>query len=122
MPGLRAHLQATVIPFVAVTISRLHDFTTSRLHDFTISRSHDLTTSRSHDLTISRLMKLAALTLILTVGAHQSLSAQARTADPAARGIALTEFPRIVKLADNVYGYEEIRQPGFTTVSLDRKS
>src|SRR5687768_10301673 len=110
MPGLRAHLQAPVIPFVAVTTSRLHDFTTSR--------SHDLTISRSHDLTISRLMKLAALTLILTVGAHQSLSAQARTADPAARGIALTEFPRIVKLADNVYGYEEIRQPGFTTVSL----
>ena len=45
-------------------------------------------------------------------------SAQVRTADPAKRGIALTEFPRIIKLADNVYGYEEIRQPGFTTVSL----
>lgn len=46
------------------------------------------------------------------------VEAQVRTADPAARGIALTEFPRFVKLADNVYGYEEIRQPGFTTVSL----
>ena len=44
--------------------------------------------------------------------------AQVRTADPAKRGIALSEFPRIIKLADNVYGYEEIRQPGFTTVSL----
>ncbi|MCC7123518.1 MAG: MBL fold metallo-hydrolase, partial [Acidobacteria bacterium] len=31
---------------------------------------------------------------------------------------ALSQFPRTIKLADNVYGYEEIRQPGFTTVSL----
>src|SRR5688572_3197734 len=45
-------------------------------------------------------------------------AAQVRTADPAARGIALTEFPRFVALAPNVYGYEEIRSPGFTTVSL----
>ena len=63
-------------------------------------------------------MKLAALTLLLMVGAHERVNAQVRTADPAARGIALSEFPRFVKLADNVYGYEEIRSPGFTTVSL----
>ena len=44
--------------------------------------------------------------------------AQTRTADPALRGIPLTAFPRIVQLAPRVYGYEEIRQPGFTTVSL----
>ncbi|HEX6314097.1 MAG TPA: MBL fold metallo-hydrolase [Gemmatimonadaceae bacterium] len=43
---------------------------------------------------------------------------QVRTADPLQRGVALSEFPRIVPLAPNVYGYEEIRQPGFTTVSL----
>ncbi len=41
-----------------------------------------------------------------------------RTADPAQRGIPLSAFPRLVPLAKNVYGYEEIRQPGFTTVSL----
>jgi cyclase len=41
-----------------------------------------------------------------------------RTADVAKRGLQLTDFPRFVKLADNVYGYEEIRQPGMTTVSL----
>lgn len=41
-----------------------------------------------------------------------------RTADPAKRGVPLSAFPRFVKLTDNVYGYEEIRQPGFTTVSL----
>jgi len=44
--------------------------------------------------------------------------AQVRTADPAARGIPLSAFPRLVKLSKHVYGYEEIRQPGFTTVSL----
>jgi cyclase len=45
-------------------------------------------------------------------------TAQVRTADPVKRGLAPTEFPRIIQLADNVYGYEEIRQPGFTTVSM----
>ena len=44
--------------------------------------------------------------------------AQTRTADPLRRGLQLADFPRVVKLAENVYGYEEIRQPGFTTVSL----
>jgi len=44
--------------------------------------------------------------------------AQVRTAYPDKRGLALSEFPRVIKLADDVYGYEEIRTPGFTTVSL----
>jgi cyclase len=43
---------------------------------------------------------------------------QVRTAYPEKRGFKLSEFPRTIKLAENVYGYEEIRQPGFTTVSL----
>lgn len=46
------------------------------------------------------------------------VGAQVRTADPEKRGFKLTDFPRTVKLAENVYGYEDIRQPGFTTVSL----
>jgi glyoxylase-like metal-dependent hydrolase (beta-lactamase superfamily II) len=46
------------------------------------------------------------------------VGAQVRTAYPEKRGFKLSEFPRTVKLAENVYGYEEIRQPGFTTVSL----
>ena len=50
--------------------------------------------------------------------AASAASAQPRTADPIKRGLQFTDFPRFVKLADNVYGYEEIRQPGFTTVSL----
>ena len=57
---------------------------------------------------------LLALSLLLPT----ATPAQVRTADPAQRGIALSEFPRLIRLADGVYGYEEIRQPGFTTVSL----
>ena len=56
--------------------------------------------------------------LLVLLFSSGTLAAQARTADPLKRGLQLTDFPRLVKLADNVYGYEEIRQPGFTTVSL----
>jgi glyoxylase-like metal-dependent hydrolase (beta-lactamase superfamily II) len=59
--------------------------------------------------------RLAALLLAMTAGIAV---AQPRTADVAKRGLQLTDFPRFVKLAENVYGYEEIRQPGMTTVSL----
>ncbi|MCC7033125.1 MAG: MBL fold metallo-hydrolase [Acidobacteria bacterium] len=62
---------------------------------------------------------VGVLVLALIGGLSASPSAsQVRTADPAKRGVALTSFPRTVKLAENVFGYEEIRQPGFTTVSL----
>jgi len=56
----------------------------------------------------------------LCLAAAPSLRAQSpvRTADPAVRGVPLGAFPRFVKLSEKVYGYEEIRQPGFTTVSL----
>lgn len=57
------------------------------------------------------------LVFVLALSASAA-AAQVRTADPAKRGLQLTDFPRFVKLADNVYGYEEIRQPGMTTVSL----
>ena len=56
----------------------------------------------------------AALVLSIAAGS----AAQVRTAYPDKRGVKLSDFPRVIKLADNVYGYEEIRQPGFTTVSL----
>lgn len=57
-----------------------------------------------------------AAALLISLAA--TLPAQPRTADPAVRGVPLTAFPRLVPLGDDVYGYEEIRQPGFTTVSL----
>jgi cyclase len=63
----------------------------------------------------SRLRVLVILAALLPAA---SPSAQVRTADPAKRGIPLGEFPRVVKLAEGVFGYEEIRSPGFTTVSL----
>lgn len=58
---------------------------------------------------------LIALGVVAMVGIA---TAQPRTAFPEKRGLKLTEFPRVVKLADNVYGYEEIRNPGMTTVSM----
>ena len=60
---------------------------------------------------------LATVAIVLAV-AFVPARAQVRTAYPEKRGLALSQFPRTIKLADNIYGYEEIRQPGFTTVSL----
>ena len=65
-------------------------------------------------MAIVRRARLLALVLL----AAPAAGAQPRTADPIKRGLQLSDFPRVVKLAENVYGYEEIRQPGFTTVSL----
>jgi glyoxylase-like metal-dependent hydrolase (beta-lactamase superfamily II) len=56
--------------------------------------------------------------LIASAVTLHALPAQVRTADPIKRGLQLTDFPRVVRLAENVYGYEAIRSPGFTTVSL----
>lgn len=44
-----------------------------------------------------------------------------RTGDPATRGLAESDFPRIQALAEGVYSYEQLRSAGderFTTVSL----
>lgn len=43
---------------------------------------------------------------------------QVATAHPAERGLKSMDFPRVIKLADGVYAYEDLRAPGFTTVSL----
>ena len=59
---------------------------------------------------------LVAVALVALLAA--TAAAQPRTAFPDKRGVALGAFPRLVPLAENVYGYEEIRVPGFTTVSL----
>ncbi len=60
----------------------------------------------------------SALAAVLLTFAAWPAAAQPRTAFPDKRGFALSDFPRLVTLAENVYGYEEIRVPGFTTVSL----
>jgi len=46
------------------------------------------------------------------------LPGQPRTADLAARGVSPADFPRFVPIATGVWAYEEVRSPGFTTVSL----
>jgi glyoxylase-like metal-dependent hydrolase (beta-lactamase superfamily II) len=61
---------------------------------------------------------LRVLSMLAAVCIAASAPAQVRTAYPEKRGVKLSEFPRVITLSDNVYGYEEIRQPGFTTVSL----
>jgi glyoxylase-like metal-dependent hydrolase (beta-lactamase superfamily II) len=61
---------------------------------------------------------LLATAAIALAGALAPAGAQVRTAYPEKRGLALSQFPRTIKLAEGVFGYEEIRQPGFTTVSL----
>jgi cyclase len=69
-------------------------------------------------LETSRPARSAWIAALIVVALAATASAQVRTAFPEKRGFKLTDFPRTVKLADNVYGYEDIRQPGFTTVSL----
>jgi glyoxylase-like metal-dependent hydrolase (beta-lactamase superfamily II) len=64
------------------------------------------------------MLRISGVTLLAVLGLASVAGAQVRTAYPDQRGVKLTEFPRVIKLADNVYGYEEIRNPGFTTVSL----
>ena len=63
------------------------------------------------------LQRILGAFLLLGLGSGVA-TAQVRTAYPEKRGFKLTDFPRTIKLADNVYGYEDIRSPGFTTVSL----
>lgn len=64
-------------------------------------------------------MRLIALVLsLLAIPAFAG--AQPRTADPVARGFTLTDFPRVVKIAENVYGYEDFHPSPdkMTTVSM----
>ena len=62
--------------------------------------------------------RFAYLVAILALLGPAAASAQTRTAFPEKRGLQLSQFPRVIKLAENVYGYEEIRNPGMTTVSM----
>jgi glyoxylase-like metal-dependent hydrolase (beta-lactamase superfamily II) len=64
-----------------------------------------------------------AAAVLLTAHAAGSDTGQqvVRTGDPVKRGLKETDFPRIQKLAPNVYSYEQLRAAGdekFTTVSL----
>jgi glyoxylase-like metal-dependent hydrolase (beta-lactamase superfamily II) len=64
-------------------------------------------------LPTSRLALAAAAIAVATVA-----TAQPRTAFPERRGFQKSDFPRIVKIAENVYGYEDFHPSGMVTVSL----
>ncbi len=58
------------------------------------------------------------LAAALVVGVALPVLAQPRTADIEKRGFKPSDFPRLGKLTDNVYTFEGIHPPNFTTVSL----
>lgn len=62
-----------------------------------------------------RVTFLTGLAAILMTAAA---AAQPRTAFPDKRGFQKTDFPRIVKIAENVYGYEDFHNAGMMTVSM----
>ena len=61
-------------------------------------------------------LRLAVIAGLVLHGA--ATQAQVRTADPAKRGFKVADFPRVAKLADNVYGFEGLHPSGMPTVSL----
>ena len=68
-------------------------------------------------MTAPRHAALVVLALLSLAAAQQVV----RTGDPAKRGLSEADFPRVKKLADGVYSYEQLRSAGtelFTTVSL----
>ena len=68
-------------------------------------------------MTAPRRAALFAIALLSLAAAQQVV----RTGDPAKRGLSEADFPRVKKLADGVYSYEQLRSAGselFTTVSL----
>jgi cyclase len=63
----------------------------------------------------------AAVVLALALAPVLPAGAQTRkpgTADIVASGLKLSDFPRLAKITDDVYTFEGIHAPGFTTVSL----
>lgn len=68
-------------------------------------------------LSVALVTVAASSTVALRAMADRS-AAQVRTADPIKRGLSRAEFPRTVKITDNVYGYEDFHSAGMTTVSL----
>jgi glyoxylase-like metal-dependent hydrolase (beta-lactamase superfamily II) len=62
------------------------------------------------------------IVVALALSVSTALSAQiVRTGDPTKRGLTEADFPRVQRLADGVYSYEQLRSAGaerFTTVSL----
>lgn len=58
------------------------------------------------------------LALAASLIAAATVAAQPRTAFPEKRGFQKSDFPRVVKIAENVYGYEDFHPSGMVTVSM----
>jgi len=62
------------------------------------------------------------LLIVLVVGCTAMRAAQTavRTADPIKRGLKLTDFPRTIKVTENVYTYEDFHSGDekFTTTNM----
>jgi glyoxylase-like metal-dependent hydrolase (beta-lactamase superfamily II) len=60
------------------------------------------------------------VTSLLATSAVLAQSSIVRTADPIKRGLALSDFPRTIKIADNVYTYEDFHAgpEKFTTTNM----
>src|SRR4029078_5065589 len=72
----------------------------------------------SHTITFMWRVSIAVVSLVFATGQAQTV---VRTGDPYKRGYKDTDFPRVQKLADGVYSYEQLRSAGtekITTVSL----
>lgn len=66
-------------------------------------------------------MTIRILVSVAVVGWLAGQGQVVRTGDPAKRGFTAADFPRVQKLAEGVYSYEQLRSAGaeqFTTVSL----
>jgi glyoxylase-like metal-dependent hydrolase (beta-lactamase superfamily II) len=59
-----------------------------------------------------------AVVALAVVSAAATAVGQPRTAFPDKRGFQKSDFPRIVKIAENVYGYEDFHNAGMMTVSM----
>ena len=66
----------------------------------------------------SRIVKSALSVLSAALVVSALSASQVRTADPIKRGLSRDQFPRTVKITDNVYGYEDFHNAGMTTVTL----
>ena len=74
-----------------------------------------MVTQKTH---VRFILPVAALTVALSICA--SAQSVVRTADPIKRGLKLTDFPRTIKVTDNVYTYEDFHagDEKFTTTNM----
>jgi glyoxylase-like metal-dependent hydrolase (beta-lactamase superfamily II) len=69
---------------------------------------------------VTRTAILATLLIAASTAAQLIVAAQVRTADPIKRGLKESDFPRTIKVTDNVYTYEDFHagDEKFTTTNM----